>query len=234
MPLNAAVFPQFQLASDQSLVVYFADKITLDAHRQVLRLLRYLESHPVSAIRNLHPAYASLLIVFDPLRVGHDGLIAILKSYIEQSEEIPLPQPRTFHIPVCYGGAYGPDLNDVAAIHRMTLRDVVELHSSLDYRVYFFGFVPGFAYLGQLPPQLITPRLSTPRTIVPRGSVGIADSQTGVYPFETPGGWRLLGRTPIAMFHPTNTGIGPVSIGDLVKFMPISEREFDDLRRENS
>jgi inhibitor of KinA len=129
-------------------------------------------------------------------------------------------------IPVCYGGEHGPDLNDVGATHNMTPAQVVELHSSTTYVVYFLGFVPGFAYLGELPKALATPRLPTPRRRVPPGSVGIAGNQTGVYPVATPGGWRLLGRTPISMFRPGSNGLSLLSIGDRVRFSPISPKQF--------
>ena len=134
-------------------------------------------------------------------------------------------------IPVCYGGEFGPDLDEVAALHRISADRVVELHSSATYLVYFLGFVPGFAYLGELPKELITPRLATPRKKGPCGSVGIAGNQTGVYPFETPGGWRLLGRTPLAMFRTDREGLSLLSIGDRVRFVPVSREQFVALER---
>jgi inhibitor of KinA len=163
--------------------------------------------------------------------MGHDELEAILRKYLERLEEVSLPEPRQLEIPVCYGGEYGPDLNDVAAMHGMTPAQAIEIHSSTDYLVYFLGFVPGFAYLGELPEALVTPRLATPRRRVPAGSVGIAGSQTGVYPFATPGGWRLLGRTPMAMFRTDRDGLSLLSIGDRVRFMPISREQFAALER---
>src|SRR5262249_15193509 len=153
-------------------------------------------------IRNLHPAYCSLLVIFDPLKVQYEELEATLRQYVERLENVKLVEPRQVEIPVCYGGDYGPDLSDVSALHRLTPAQVVELHASTTYLVYFLGFVPGFAYLGELPEGLRTPRLATPRRKVPPGSVGIAGMQTGVYPCATPGGWRLLGRTPLSMFLP--------------------------------
>jgi inhibitor of KinA len=129
-------------------------------------------------------------------------------------------------IPVCYGGEYGPDLEEVAELHGMTVERAIELHVSATYTVYFLGFVPGFAYLGELPKELATPRLPTPRKIVPPGSVGIASNQTGVYPVATPGGWRLLGRTPAVMFQPERSEMSLLSIGDRVRFVAISRKEF--------
>ena len=126
----------------------------------------------------------------------------ILQSHLDRLDAVDLPEPRELQIPACYGGEFGPDLKEVAALHGLTTAQVIELHASVTYIVYFLGFVPGFAYLGELPEALATPRLDTPRRTTPAGSVGIAGKQTGVYPFATPGGWRLIGRTPIAMFRP--------------------------------
>lgn len=226
MPTSAAHTARFQSASDQSLLVYFGQQITLDAHQHVVRLLRLLELEPVAGIRNLHPAYCSLLIKFDALKLRHVELEAILRSYLDRLEDVRLPEPRQLEIPVCYGGEYGPDLNDVSAMHGMTPMQAIELHASATYLVYFLGFVPGFAYLGEVPEALATPRLATPRRRVPPGSVGIAGSQTGVYPFATPGGWRLLGRTPFSMFRPDRNAMSLLSIGDRVRFMPISRARF--------
>jgi inhibitor of KinA len=222
---------QFQRASDQSLLIYFGHQITLDAHERVRKLLRLLESEPIVGIRNLHPAYCSVLVKFDALKWRHEELEEILKQYLGRLEDVALPEPRQVEIPVCYGGEHGPDLNDVSAMHGMTPAQVIELHSSPTYLVYFLGFVPGFAYLGELPEALVTPRLATPRRRVPPGSVGIAGRQTGVYPVATPGGWRLLGRTPISMLRPDQNGLSLLSIGDRVRFTPISAEQFVTLVR---
>jgi KipI family sensor histidine kinase inhibitor len=217
---------RFQYASDQSLLVYFGHEITLQGHERVRRLLLLLEAEPIVGIRNVHPAYCSLLIKFDAIKLRHSELEAILRKYLDRLEKVSLPEPLQREIPVCYGGEYGPDLTDVAAIHGMTPAQVIELHSSTSYLVYFLGFVPGFAYLGELPQALVTPRLATPRRTVPAGSVGIAGNQTGVYPVATPGGWRLLGRTPISMFRADESGLSFLSIGDRVRFVPISPERF--------
>jgi len=197
----------------------------------VMRLLRLLESEPVEGILNLHPAYCSLLIKFDALKLTHDNLEAILRPCLERLEDVRLPESRQVEIPVCYGGEYGPDLNEVAAVCRLTPAQVIELHTSATYEVYFLGFVPGFAYLGELPPALVTSRLAMPRRRVPAGSVGIAGSQTGIYPFATPGGWRLLGRTPLKMFRADRGAMSLLSLGDRVRFTPITKEQFAALER---
>ena len=231
MPTPPAEAARFQRASDQSLLIYFGHQISLQAHERVRRLLRLLELQPIAGVRNLHPGYCSVLVRFDALKLQHDDLEILLKEYLNRLETIDLPKSRDVEIPVCYGGKHGPDLMDVSALHKMTPAQVIELHSSSTYVVYFLGFVPGFAYLGELPPALVTSRLATPRRSVPPGSVAIAGNQTGVYPFATPGGWRLLGRTPLSMFQLERQELSLLSIGDRVRFTPISPEQFASMER---
>ena len=219
----------FLPASDHSLLVSFGEQIILKAHHDVARLLRLLQSDPIPGVRNFHPAYCSLLITFDLLRHSHGSLETLLRGYLDRMDKLELPEPRLVEIPVCYDPEFGPDLSDVAASHQTTPENVIELLSAHEYLVYFLGFVPGFAYLGELPEALATPRLATPRRSVPPGSVGIAGRQTGVYPFATPGGWRLLGRTPLAMFRRDREPMNLLAIGDRVRFMPISVRAYQAL-----
>jgi inhibitor of KinA len=234
---------QFRVASDQALLVYFEtpsrksgmdalrrqSQITKENHEQVRRLLQLLQSEPITGVRNLHPAYCSVLIKFDATLLRHEELEEALLGRLERIKKVALPEPRLIEIPVCYGGDFGPDLEDVAELHGMTPESAVTLHASTTYRVYFLGFAPGFAYLGELPGALVTPRLATPRRSVCAGSVGIAGSQTGVYPMATPGGWRLLGRTPVAMFRPDRAEMSLLAIGDHVRFAPISRQQFAKL-----
>jgi inhibitor of KinA len=248
MGASASRAVRFQVASDQALIVYFdlpatksgaksppvQNEITIEGHERVRRLLRLLELDPIAGVENLHPAYCSLLVKFDPLKLRHSELQEILPRYIARMEKVALPEPRLVEIPACYGGEYGPDLKDVADMHELTEDAAIELHSSTDYTVYFLGFAPGFAYLGELPKALATPRLATPRRSVPAGSVGIAGSQTGVYPVATPGGWRVLGRTPLKMFQPDRAEMSLLSIGDRVRFVPISRDQFAKLELENA
>jgi KipI family sensor histidine kinase inhibitor len=240
---------RFQRASDQSLLVYFGQpeqegraearplqnhglgRITREAHELIRKMLRLLELEPVAGIRNLHPAYCSLLVKFDALKLRHEELEAILRQYLVRLDEVKLPETRLVDIPVCYGGEFGPDLDEVCAIRGMTAAQAIGLHASVEYLVYFLGFVPGFAYLGELPNELVTPRLARPRRRVAAGSVGIAGNQTGVYPFATPGGWRLLGRTPIKMFQAESEGLSLLTIGDRVRFTPIDAERFTALEK---
>ena len=239
---------RFQVASDQSLLVYFdplatksetkatspQNQITREAHDQIWRLLRLLELEPIAGVRNLHPAYSSLLVKFDALKLCHADLEQIIRGYIPRMEKLPLPEPRLIEIPVCYGAEYGPDLKEVAELHGITEARAIEIHASATYLVYFLGFAPGFAYLGDVAEQLATPRLPSPRKSVPAGSVGIAGRQTGVYPISTPGGWRLLGRTPVKMFQPDRAQMSLLALGDRVRFVPISPQQFAKLALGNA
>jgi KipI family sensor histidine kinase inhibitor len=226
MPRSAQSTAQFRPASDNSLLIYFDQHISLATHQHVVKLLRLLELQPISGIVNLHPAYCSVLVKFDALRLRHDEVETRLRPYLDRLDEVSLPEPRHREIPVCYGGEYGPDLAEVCETQSLSAQQAIDLHASATYIVYFLGFVPGFAYLGGLHEALVTPRLSTPRRRVPPGSVGIAGHQSGIYPFATPGGWRLIGRTPVAMFRPDRADMSFLSIGDHVHFTPISPERF--------
>lgn len=220
---------RFRAASDQGLLVYLGEEIGLRTHQRVVRLLRLLQREPLAWVRNLQPAYCSLLVSFDACVVDHARVEATLRRYEKRAEEIALPAPRLVEIPVCYGGEFGPDLEKVASLHGLKPERVIELHSSQTYHAYFLGFAPGFAYLGDLPDALATPRLATPRRKVPAGSVGIAGKQTAVYPFATPGGWNLLGRTPLHMFRVDREPMELLDVGDEVRFRPITHEEFSAL-----
>lgn len=222
---------RFERASDQSLLIYFGQLISRQANERVRKLLRLLELEPIAGVRNLHPAYCSVLVKFDALRWRHEELERQLRKYLVRLDKLKLPEPLHVEIPVCYDGEFGPDLEEVAALHKITPEQVIQLHASTEYLVYFLGFTPGFAYLGELPQELVTPRLAAPRKKVLAGSVGIAGNQTGVYPFETPGGWRLLGRTPLAMFRTDREELSLLSIGDHVRFVPVSRERFAELQR---
>jgi len=208
-------------ASDRSLLLVFDDRISLAAHRDVLRLTPLLGS--VRGGVNVHPAYASILIDFDPLRICRFDVERAATELAAQAAAAPLPEPRTVDIPVAYGGEAGPDLEAVAALTGHTPDDVVAIHSNAEYLVYFLGFSPGFPYLGGLPESIAAPRLETPRRRVPAGSVAIGGHQTGVYPIASPGGWRIIGRTPLRLFEPDADPPVLLRMGDHVRFVPIEK-----------
>jgi inhibitor of KinA len=220
-------------ASDSSLLVQFGETIAPEFHERVLALFRALLDEHDPRIRNLHPAYASLLVDFDPLRLTHAELSARVRELLGTAPLNVDTPARTITIPVCYDAEFGPDLADVAAHHGISIDEVIRLHTSPTYLVYFLGFSPGFAYLGGLPAQLRTPRLATPRIRVPAGSVAIAADQTGVYPFESPGGWRILGRTPLRMFDASANPPTLLQPGDQVRFSAIDRSSFEANVRSN-
>jgi inhibitor of KinA len=217
---------EFRTASDQAVLVYLGEAIGLASHQRVCKLLRLLQREPLAWVRNLQPAYCSLLVTFDPLQIDQREVEATLRRYEQRVGEMALKEPRTVEIPVCYGGEFGPDLDKLAATHELSSSRAIELHTSRTYRAYFLGFAPGFAYLGDLAPEIATPRLATPRKKVAAGSVGIAGVQTAVYPFATPGGWRLIGRTPLEMFRKDREPMGLIAVGDEVRFRAITREEF--------
>ncbi len=220
---------RFCAASDQAILVYLGEEIGLPAHERVLKLLRLLQKDPPDWLRNLQPAYTSLMVTFDPGKIDHGNVEVVLRQFEQRANTTRRPKPHTVEIPVCYGEEFGPDLEDVANLHALQPREVVTLHTSRSYHAYFLGFAPGFAYLGQLPKEIATPRLEIPRKNVPPGSVGIAGRQTAVYPYATPGGWRLIGRTPVSMFRADRQPMAAISIGDKVDFRAISREDFAKL-----
>lgn len=219
-------------ASDSSLLAVFGDVISIDGQQRVLGLFHALQSRQDPRIRNLHPAYASLLVDFDPLAMTHDEVATLIETLSTNGPSAATDNCEVVDIPVCYDTEFGPDLGDVAEHNHISVADVVRLHSAATYYVCFLGFTAGFAYLGGLPEGLHTPRLSTPRRLVAGGSVGIAGSQTGIYPTETPGGWRLIGRTPLRMFDPQGQSPTRLQPGDRVQFLSINRATFDQMRQE--
>jgi inhibitor of KinA len=219
-------------ASDSSLLVEFGAVIAPEIQDQVIGLFHALQARGDAHIRNLHPGYASLLVDFDPLAIIHEDVARLIQSlatagYAEMGDE-----SKVVEIPVCYDAEFGPDLGDVATHTKLPLEEVVRLHAGAIYRVCFLGFTAGFAYLGGMPEVLQTPRLATPRRAVAAGSVGIAGGQTGIYPTQTPGGWRLIGRTPLRMFDAQAEQPTRVRAGDRVRFLAIDRAEFE--RRESA
>jgi inhibitor of KinA len=217
---------QFRPASDCSLLVYVGTDIGQAAHEDVLHLLHSVKAAQPSWLLNLQPAYCSVLVCFDPAQITHEQVETAIRSIANSSNKIPSTLPKAVEIPVCYGGEFGPDLEETAKLLFLSLERLIEFHSAATYRASFLGFAPGFAYLGDVPAQLELPRLSTPRKKVPPGSIAIAGRQTAVYPFATPGGWRLIGRTPLTMFRADRDPMSLIGIGDQVRFRPITREEF--------
>jgi KipI family sensor histidine kinase inhibitor len=208
-------------ASDRSILISFGNEISMESHHQVRLLTQSLEG--LRGILNVHPAYASVLIDFDPRLRTHDEVETFVRERMESAVHTEPAPPRIVEIPVCYGGEFGPDLPDVARHTGFTPERVIELHAAADYLVYFVGFSTCFPYLGGLPPELATPRLSAPRKHVPVGSVAIGGGQAGIYPLASPGGWRLIGRTTTRLFDPEGVPPPLLRMGDRVRFVPTPE-----------
>jgi inhibitor of KinA len=204
-------------ASDRSLQVVFGDRISAEAYAAVARLTHGLTG--AREVLNLHPAYASVLVDFDPRRYTHERIEALVHACLD-GPGAPDPDPRQVEIAVEFGGHSGPDLEDVARHTGLSPEGVIERFTAAVYEVYFVGFSTCFPYLGGLPEELATPRLSAPRKHVPEGSVAIGGPQAGVYPLASPGGWRLIGRTPLRLFDPQAVPPPLLRMGDRVRFVP--------------
>jgi len=224
--------PRFRIAGDRGLLAEYGDAIDPAINRKVRAMAIALEKEPPQGILEVIPTYRSLLILYDPLLTTCSRLQEKLLALEERLSEIEIPPPRTVEIPVCYGGEYGPDLDFVAQSHGLSPEEVIRIHSEPTYQVYMIGFTPGFPFLGKLPEVLHTPRHKTPRTRVPAGSVGIANDQTGIYPIESPGGWQLIGRTPLKIFDLRRPNPFLLKAGDLVKFRPITPEEYKRLAEQ--
>ncbi|MCP9471481.1 MAG: 5-oxoprolinase subunit PxpB [Nitrospira sp.] len=217
---------------DSAVTVELGEAIDPDVNALVVAYANRIIEQGWNGIVDVVPTYRSITVHYDPIQWDltalTDRLLILSCPHPHEVES----QGALHKIPVLYGGDSGPDLEGVASFAGLKPSEVIALHTSVCYRVYMLGFTPGFPYLGLLPEQLAIPRLQTPRPRVPPGSVGLADRQTGIYPIATPGGWRLIGRTPIPLYH--RTGLDPFLLkpGDRVRFRPIDQNEFERLSRE--
>jgi KipI family sensor histidine kinase inhibitor len=223
--------PRFLLAGDRAVSVELADEISPGINRKIRALSAALGDLRLHGVVDLVPTYRSLLVYYDPL---HVDLPDLQERILELSsvEQPSLPRPRTLHIPTHYGGEHAPDLEFVSQYTGLTPEEVASIHAGADYLVYMMGFNTGFPYLGGMSPRIAVPRLETPRTIVPAGSVGIAQQQTGIYPVESPGGWRLIGRSPLRLFDPRRDPPVAIQAGDYVRFVPIDQARYRDIEQQ--
>jgi KipI family sensor histidine kinase inhibitor len=216
----------FLPVGDCALTVEFGREISEEINSRVRSLAMALKNAAIPGVLEWIPTYRSLLVCYDPEIVSCRRLTALLRLLINSAELAAQYGRRVWQIPVCYGGDYGEDLSFVAQNAGMMPEDVIRLHSSTEYRIYMLGFLPGFAYLGGLDKRIHTPRLKTPRTRIPPGSVGIGGEQTGIYPIASPGGWQLIGRTPVKPYDPKRSLPILFEAGDFLKFIPICEERF--------
>ena len=231
-------FARFSPLGDQAVLVTLGESIDEGTHRRVRAAAARIDAQALAGVIDQVPAFTSIAVHYDPAGVAgsderspYDRLVAMLDSALADLHPEALPPPRVVEIPVAYGDDFGPDLDEVARAHDLQPDDVIRIHSEGDYLVYMVGFMPGFAYLGGLPERIATPRRPSPRTAVPAGSVGIGGPLTGVYPLEAPGGWNLIGRTPLHIFDIDRAQSTLLGVGDRVRFRPISAPDFRAWRR---
>ncbi len=204
---------------DSALLVELGDEIDATINQRVHALAALINVSPLDGVIETVPAYATLLIHYDPLILTYAKIRKWLRVKLSHIENANSRKPRQLEVPVRYGGKYGVDLEFVADYHRLCVEDVIRIHSGKIYTIYMMGFTPGFPYMGKLDDAIATPRLETPRTYVPAGTVAIAGSQTGIYPIDSPGGWRLIGHTSLRLFDPESESPFLFSPGDEVKFV---------------
>ncbi len=211
--------------------IVFGHEISQEIHARIRRFGVALDADPIRGMTEWVSGYAVVTVYYRPWTLSYDVLCAALRQRLPQQDIAQALPERVVEIPVCYGGAFGPDLEDAAHHCGLSAAEMIQKHTEPFYPVYFLGFLPGFAYLGGLPPALAVPRRAVPRLAVPAGAVGIAGEQTGVYPLETPGGWQIIGRTSLKLYDPHREPPSLLALGDSVKFVPIRSDQFADYEK---
>jgi KipI family sensor histidine kinase inhibitor len=219
--------PRFLTAGESALIIELGDEIDVECNERVIALSEEMRS--IDGVSEILPTYRSLLVHYDPLITSFDELVENGKEKM-RTLKMRRMRGKTFEVPVCYGGDLGPDLGFVARHNSMSEEEVMRAHGSRDYRIYMMGFLPGFPYLGGMDERIAAPRLEKPRTKIPAGSVGIAGKQTGIYPLESPGGWRIIGRTPMRLYDPDAEDPVPMRAGDTIRFVRIEREEYEEVR----
>ncbi|MGH2788486.1 MAG: 5-oxoprolinase subunit PxpB [Actinomycetota bacterium] len=223
--------PQISPLGDSALVIHVGEEIGEETHARVRALVHLLESHPPDAMIELIPAFTNVTVIYDALHATYDEFAARIEAMLRSTSEGLEPvEPRSIVIPVCYGGEFGPDLKSVSSHKNMAPAEVVAVHSQPEYLVYMIGFAPGFPYMGGMSERIAIGRRDSPRQRIPAGSVGIAGRQTGIYSIESPGGWQLIGRTPLRLFRPEDEEPSLLRAGDRVRFKSIDPDEYETHR----
>ena len=221
--------PIIESTSDCFISVRFRDEIKIEINNKVHNLFKLLSNDSTIGIQDLIPSYNTILIQYNPAELSVSHLNQLIEKHLSGLSNAG-SQKTVIDIPVLYGNKYGRDLDYVAEHNNLTTDKVIEIHSNPKYLVYMLGFTPGFPYLGGMDESISTPRLTTPRTIIPSGSVGIADKQTGIYPSESPGGWRIIGKTPLILFNYKQDPPSFIMPGDLIHFVPLeSMKEYESI-----
>lgn len=227
---------RFYPQGDQAITVSFGDEINQELHEKIISLTKLLDLEPFPGMIEAVPIFTAVTIYYSPLDVKrkylnlsiYEDVVMQIKQKLQSKKLSRNDPPTIITIPVCYGGEYGRDLTEVAQYHKLSESDVIRLHSNHEYVVYMVGFTPGFPYLGGMSERLATPRKQTPRVAIPAGSVGIGGRQTGIYPLESPGGWQIIGRTPLKLFNYNKKEPTLLKAGDIVRFKPITAEQYDE------
>ncbi len=219
----------FHPLGDSAILLNFDQKIDPDINQKVVSVVNSLTSNPIKGVTGWIPAYCSLMVSYDPMVIHYDQLESQLEE-MSSAPSGPAKAPREFNIPVCYGGEFGVDLEEVSKETSLSIKEIIDIHTSTQFRVYMLGFIPGFVYMGSIPPELNCSRKTTPRLKVPSRSVGLAGQQTGIYPTEAPGGWRIIGRTPVNIIDLSQTNPFLFEAGDSIRFNSIDQDEYKRMR----
>lgn len=232
-----------QPLGDQAVIIELGDEITNDIQKKIHLVTAYLDAEAPSWIIEYIPAFTTITIFYEPMMLArlcnhqvlpYEYACKLIDDLLKTITGNKAAEPRVIKIPVCYGGEFGPDLETVAKINGLTTDEVIHIHAGGDYSVFMIGFAPGFPFIGGMSESIAAPRRDTPRLKIPARTVGIAGMQTGVYPIETPGGWQLIGRTPIELFRPDDEIPSLLHAGDKVQFFPISLEEYKEWENDNN
>ena len=223
-------YPRLMPLGDRAVCIELGDSISEATNRRVHSLSREINGLAARGILDVVPTYRSLVVYYDPRIISYADLTSHVAEMHGSSGEGEIVTPRVVEIPTLYGGEYGPDIGAVAEHNGISEEEVIGIHAGADYLVYMMGFLPGFPYLGGMSEKIATPRLVTPRSSIPAGSVAIAERQTGIYPVESPGGWRIIGRTPISLFDPGREPPVVIEPGDYLRFVPTDESQYADVQ----
>lgn len=218
-------------AGDSSLLIQFGNAIDPDINAKIAATVSLMKEQHIEGVVDLIPAFCSLLINYDPRVISYGELRERMEGILSIDIAAGARKKKVYEIPVCYGGTFGPDLATIAEHAGLSVQEVIDIHCGTDYLIYMLGFLPGFTYLGGLDERIHTPRLANPRIRIPAGSVGIGGSQTGIYPMDSPGGWQLMGMTPVKTYDPGREVPILVEAGDYIRFVPVDEAEYECIRK---
>ncbi|HEX6922999.1 MAG TPA: 5-oxoprolinase subunit PxpB [Bacillales bacterium] len=222
----------FQPLGDGGIRVKFAEGVSPELNQRIRSFCRTLDREKIDGIIEWVPTYETVAIYYSPARIRYKELRERLAVLIQTDDDSSEEAGELISIPTLYGGKAGEDLQKVARENGLSEQEVIDIHSGTDYLIYMMGFLPGFPYLGGMSKNIATSRLETPRERVPAGAVGIAGEQTGIYPLESPGGWNLIGQTPVGLFDQEREQPFLFQAGDWVRFVPVSQQEFEAIRKD--